>query len=1021
MFFEKSTMERVKSYEFFEKILRKGLILGLVAISISLASSTIFDGAYGDNSFKEKILKHYNLKFSLSEEVSIFYEAYGEDHSDTITDELKELVSTLCNQRNSSNSISPEYSLQGPTLNNLGCKKINFTDEYYFDDLGKFFVVEYSAELKFPTIDKSSNPIYDSQKIDSWIMYGQFKNGGLLFQPTRLGFDAEYNPTGDTGGYWKNFEKIELIEPKKSIKSVQNLLTDEILIKRKIPVNIFIFGNQLSDEDIAKIKFKLPKNNRPIIGQTGEYIGIEYQYNYNFRNVDSNLSEELKNKIIENSKKSNLLTTMCDLSCEYLLVDEKNIKNSEYRLVDAHIIENFLYDNLIKNEYEKMPNLIFFNYDLNELNFLRNYSLQTNDYSYQEKFNAIGLMGYGGSKELFYVDLYSLPWKNMDSDGNFYLDENFQTALFCDNCENNIIEKYTSDFLSHVVNPFFVYDPGMYSEINVDLLIYQIKRSNIGISQSTLEKFINVEVIEKELSTLYPGAKWNINVILTDKEKRDLDRWMIDELENMDSYTYADTGKTFLGAKYVSPDYIAPIMKYWSGSQHNNHFDNTSKNIPILIYLHDNPFDLYIGDYGTQGLAFPDIYSDEGCCVFIALNSKYFWSSKYGATDIVLHEMGHILGLNHPFQKADKDGIVENNFWNFNLSPMIYADPTHPNSCAGVFNNILVKREIKSGYTYSEEIVKEEIEREPLYGKLCGISGTSFTQFEKNRMMDAIVSQQLQEANNNIQLHKAQNNEPNSKTILKIQSLIKKTSNEFLMENPNYDKALSMSEDALEQSKTLLYYTDSITGLVPNGNIILDEYYNEGSFMYAIFINSNNLSSDNGVKINFKGKYDDKFTGGEYVVAIKSLEDFSEKTFSVPIMNGNFDFSYKFDSNALEGDYLLCIGQKCEYKVYFHLFNESKTVTQKINKVPDWIKNNAKWWADGQVDDSTFSQGIGFLIKNKVISISSVQPQASSVSEEKIPDWIKNNAKWWADGMISEDDFLKGITYMVEKGIIRAQ
>ena len=99
----------------------------------------------------------------------------------------------------------------------------------------------------------------------------------------------------------------------------------------------------------------------------------------------------------------------------------------------------------------------------------------------------------------------------------------------------------------------------------------------------------------------------------------------------------------------------------------------------------------------------------------------------------------------------------------------------------------------------------------------------------------------------------------------------------------------------------------------------------------------------------------------------------------------------------------------------------SLNAIQKSAQVPDWVKNNAKWWSDGQVDDATFSQGIGFLIKNKVISISSLPPQASAVAEEKIPDWIKNNAKWWADGMISEDDFLKGITYMVEKGIIRAQ
>ena len=37
--------------------------------------------------------------------------------------------------------------------------------------------------------------------------------------------------------------------------------------------------------------------------------------------------------------------------------------------------------------------------------------------------------------------------------------------------------------------------------------------------------------------------------------------------------------------------------------------------------------------------------------------------------------------------------------------------------------------------------------------------------------------------------------------------------------------------------------------------------------------------------------------------------------------------------------------------------------------VPSWIKNNAGWWADDKIDDFTFAQGIGFLIKNKIIQI----------------------------------------------------
>ena len=30
--------------------------------------------------------------------------------------------------------------------------------------------------------------------------------------------------------------------------------------------------------------------------------------------------------------------------------------------------------------------------------------------------------------------------------------------------------------------------------------------------------------------------------------------------------------------------------------------------------------------------------------------------------------------------------------------------------------------------------------------------------------------------------------------------------------------------------------------------------------------------------------------------------------------------------------------------------------------VPDWVKNNAGWWADGLIDDNSFVSGIQWLI-----------------------------------------------------------
>ena len=89
--------------------------------------------------------------------------------------------------------------------------------------------------------------------------------------------------------------------------------------------------------------------------------------------------------------------------------------------------------------------------------------------------------------------------------------------------------------------------------------------------------------------------------------------------------------------------------------------------------------------------------------------------------------------------------------------------------------------------------------------------------------------------------------------------------------------------------------------------------------------------------------------------------------------------------------------------------------------IPDWIRNNAKWWSDGAIGDSDFALGIEFMIKENVISIPDLPEQVSEATDEGVPDWIKNNAGWWADGIISDGEFISGIKYLAEQGIIKVQ
>ena len=85
--------------------------------------------------------------------------------------------------------------------------------------------------------------------------------------------------------------------------------------------------------------------------------------------------------------------------------------------------------------------------------------------------------------------------------------------------------------------------------------------------------------------------------------------------------------------------------------------------------------------------------------------------------------------------------------------------------------------------------------------------------------------------------------------------------------------------------------------------------------------------------------------------------------------------------------------------------------------VPDWVKNNAGWWAEGQIDDTAFVSGVQYMIENGIINVPSTT--RSSGASDTIPSWVKNNAGWWADGTLTENEFVNALQYLIKMGIMQ--
>jgi len=98
--------------------------------------------------------------------------------------------------------------------------------------------------------------------------------------------------------------------------------------------------------------------------------------------------------------------------------------------------------------------------------------------------------------------------------------------------------------------------------------------------------------------------------------------------------------------------------------------------------------------------------------------------------------------------------------------------------------------------------------------------------------------------------------------------------------------------------------------------------------------------------------------------------------------------------------------------------------------IPGWLKSGAGWWADGMIPDSDLVNGIGFLIDAGVICIGAMpgggggqygqgRHQQGSGAGPSVPGWVKTSAGWWAGGVISDAEFVRGMESPVPEGAMR--
>ena len=92
-------------------------------------------------------------------------------------------------------------------------------------------------------------------------------------------------------------------------------------------------------------------------------------------------------------------------------------------------------------------------------------------------------------------------------------------------------------------------------------------------------------------------------------------------------------------------------------------------------------------------------------------------------------------------------------------------------------------------------------------------------------------------------------------------------------------------------------------------------------------------------------------------------------------------------------------------------------VQTELQDIPIWVKNNAAWWYEKQIDDSDFISGVEYLINKNIINIPDTSV-SNSANPQEIPTWIRDVAGFWAHDSISDAEFIQAFQWLINNGVM---
>ncbi len=821
---------------------------------------------------------------------------------------------------------------QGDSKKNLDANDVSYSINTY--NIGAHEFVNDGGWITNNEHDSEGRILQEKDGYDAFIHIDNVSENFrfAIEQIDHTGYDLKSTRMPDDGfsttpKYWSD---AEIFGDKPPALKADKYQPDEIVATTSLDVNLILVGDEWTSELEQKIKKNLNTKYSPFIHSELNRAGITYNYNFNFVSASESDSNSLFDYVKSESKTGlNTFPGESDfenpwgfgpwIQANHTEWIKNGIYDIDFKTMDAEMMEEYIQTNIISTNFEftepTSVNLVFLSGDMDDIDFLHTYDLKRKDPSTNRYHEATGMMGFGGKYNFYFFDLYAVPWEDSQGWFDYDLEDDYGYDKKWNNNMINLhdihttqrhaqlISDYVNNSTSMIITPSYLYEPTYKSHYTIDLTL--IADGGLVDIPALTDNYIDTNKIKEQIQQLAPYSEWTINLSVYDINDRDLSKSVKDAIQSKKTIPIFEDFPEYGTIAIIDEEKLKKALVEWATTQSSSQFKDfkdvkeSTWTIPVAVIVVNSVDKVFVGNYGTIGLApaHPDDPRQACCAIGITTDYNVF-TKKSSVTDLVLHEIGHTLSFMHPFMGYDDDGEFKmyDYFEKWYWGVMGYNEPTQ--GC-GWWYDYLVDYEDERG---------------------CGIANTFFTQFDKDNYSRGVTVYLIKTAKINV-----------------------------------YNSMIMMEKSGQDINDLPISIKNSISkieSLVKQANSKLK---------------LNDLRSENGA----------------IQTALKAAILSSE-------LAQRENVSYTDEDNA----------------------------PIKLD-IPAWVKNNAEWWANDAITQNEFMQTLEYLIKQKILIIPDLSTSESSTESASVPEWIKNNAAWWAAGEIDDEAFVAGIQFLIKQGVIR--